>query len=392
MYGSVDDPPGDELARFLLPALHLERLYVKGVGRQIPSPFSNTVPRLRELALSRCTLGWPNPHFNSLTSLSLLRQRDIDADIYPLLEAIRCSPRLEELFLDNESKSRVEQQHQPPGHDISTTPLHSLKRLHVCRLSAGAIKHLFAAFVLLPSRVSMRFADISADFGAIFPETITPLLSPRAATKLELIYPGSHLGRRWETNGAIIHATNGTAHMRWTDRSYQGCDQIFRWIGAKPHGVYTLKEVWLHIGRHANYELLPRDALRDLEKLVIENAADKEFDFKFSQVLSPGEDGVPFPLLSTLELRNVLSVEHYERVLEARSAAGSRLRVLRMRWSDGREAMMAPLAQFVDKLEFYHATGEPPRGLELPKECTTRAGWWEPWPRGFGKDRGTLAD
>ena len=33
---------------------------------------------------------------------------------------------------------------------------------------------------------------------------------------------------------------------------------------------------------------------------------------------------------------------------------------------------MAPLAQFVKKVEFYHVTDVTSRGLELPKECMMR--------------------
>jgi len=100
-------------------------------------------------------------------------------------------------------------------------------------------------------------------------------------------------------------------------------------------------------------------------------------------MLSPNEDGVPSPLLSTLELRNVMRVEEFGEVLKARSDAGFCLKTLRIRWLDGCETRMAPLAQFVDELEFYHVSGKVSRGLELPGECMTRRGRWEPWSRGF---------
>ena len=179
----------------------------------------------------------------------------------------------------------------------------------------------------------------------------------------------------------ILHTTNGVAHTRWSARDHPNCDQIFRSIGEKPHGAYPLKEVWLHIGKYANYKLPPRDALRDLETLIIETDPDVKFDCMFFLTLRPGEDGVPFPRLSTLELRNLYDVELYGRVLGARSAAGFRLEVLRIGWSNGCEARMAPLAQFVDKLEFYHAADKTSRGLELPKECMATTGRWESWSR-----------
>ena len=69
--------------------------------------------------------------------------------------------------------------------------------------------------------------------------------------------------------------------------------------------------------------------------------------------------------------------------LKARSDAGFRLQVLRIRWFDGCEARIALLAQFVKKVEFYHVTDVTSRGLELPKECMMRSGRWQPWSRNF---------
>ena len=68
-------------------------------------------------------------------------------------------------------------------------------------------------------------------------------------------------------------------------------------------------------------------------------------------------------------------------VLKARSDAGFRLKSLRIRWFDGCEARTALLAQFGDQFEFYRISFETQRGLELPKECMTRSGWWQPWFR-----------
>jgi hypothetical protein len=75
------------------------------------------------------------------------------------------------------------------------------------------------------------------------------------------------------------------------------------------------------------------------------------------------------------------------KVLKARSVAGSRLKTLRICCFYGFKARVAPLAQFVDKLDFYGVgcgvSDEASRGLELPEECMTRGRWWEPWYRRF---------
>ena len=377
---------GDDLVNLLAPASHLEYLEVGGDREYVlPTLFPDTPRCLRELVLSRCT-PWPNNQFGSLTSLNLLNQSDTVPDIISLLNALRCSPHLEELLLEYESQLSGEPEPQlPPEYKTSPIPLHSLKRLHICRLSPEATRTLLGALGLLPNGISMRFSITSTEFGAIFPDTITPELSPRAATKLEVIYPS--------VGGVILHTTNGVVHTRWADRLYPARYQFFHWITDKHHEAHPLKELWLQIDREDDYKLPSPHALRDLETLVIETYPDEKFNSMFFFMLSPNERGIPFPLLSTLELRTVFGVAKFGEVLKARSEVGFRLRTLRMRWFDGCEERMAPLAQYVDKLEFYHVSGKASRGLELPEECMTRRGWWEPWSREFiGNPWRTLCD
>jgi len=187
----------------------------------------------------------------------------------------------------------------------------------------------------------MRFSSISLTFGDTFPETIAPELSPRAATKLEVVYPS--------VGGAILHATNGVAHTRWAHRFYPGHHQFFHWIAKIPRNACPLKELWLHIDRGDCYEVPPPHILRALETLVIETCPSEIFESAFFLMLLPDRGGVPSPRPSTLELRNVLRVPTFGEVLKARSDAGSRLNTLRIRWFHGCEAKMTYLAQFVDK-------------------------------------------
>lgn len=136
VYRHVDEDSGDELVRFLLPALHLERQEIGGSGSfPFPTLFSDAAPCLRELVTSRCT-PWPRNQFGSLTSLSLLHQMDIDSNI-DFLNVLRRSPHLEELLLEREFGSSVESRH-PQEPKTRAIPLHSLKRLHICSVLAGA--------------------------------------------------------------------------------------------------------------------------------------------------------------------------------------------------------------------------------------------------------------
>jgi len=113
-------------------------------------------------------------------------------------------------------------------------------------------------------------------------------------------------------------------------------------------------------------------ALCDLETLVIEADPGEKSGHVLFPMLSPTENGVPSPFLSTLELRGVLDVGTFGEVLKARSDAGSLLKTLRIVWPYGLEARVAPLAQFVDKLYSCRVSDETSRGLELPKECMKR--------------------
>ena len=371
VYRYINESSGDELVSFLLTPSRLERLEIRCVGYfPLPTLSSNIAPlRLRELAIWGCS-PWPNHQFGSLTSLSLLCQEDLNASIYRLLDALRCSPHLEDLVLERDLRSSIGVL-QPQEHNVPAVPLRSLKRLNVCRLPVETTRCLLGALDLPSNGIFMRFADVSSDLHAIFPETVAPDVSPRAATKVELIYPPE--------DGVIIHATNGIAYTRltWLSRFSPPL------ITEERRGEYHLKELWLHINGNKYHRMLPLRALHDLERLVVKIDPKRSIDSVLFPMLSPTKNGVPSPLLSTLEVQGAYDVAAFGKVLKARSDAGSRLKMLRTGWFDGCEEMMAPLAQFVDNLDFYRVSDEKSRGLELPEECITRSLWWEPWHRRF---------
>ena len=364
MYKFDDRSCGDELISFLLTPSRLERLKIRSDGRfSLPTlPPDTASLRLREFVISKCSF-WQNHRFGSLTSLSLLFQNDIDANIYSLLDVLRCSPHLEKLVLEKGPVFSTALR-QPPEHNVLVVPLRSLRRLHACRLAVETTRRLLGALDLSPNGIFMRFMNISADPSTIFPETVTPEVSSRAATEVELIYPPKC--------GVIIHTTNGVAHTRLAHRyptDYSRFGQALCWITEKPRGEHLLKELWLQIDRK-DYGVSSPRALCDLETLIIEVDANRNIDSVFSLMLPPNEDDVPSPLLSTLELRNVLI---FAGTPKARSDAGSRLKTLRIRWFTGCEVWMMPLVHFFDKLDFYHVDNKTSRGLELPEECMTKS-------------------
>ena len=330
------------------------------------------LPCLRELVISKITLR-SDHKFRSLTSLSLLCQKRINAEIFSVLDILRCSPLLEELVLGKAPPFKAEQVLHPER-DITAVPLHSLTKLHVCRLSNKATTSLLDALDLPPRGIFMQFTDVLYEgFGSTFAESMKPSNSPLAATKLELIYPPER--------GIIIHATDGATYTRSANRKVVGRSPLLDWILERPPG-YPLKEFWPRIERDVGSGIqLPHPSC-GLETLVID-AADENTGVMLHFWLSPKEDGVPFPLLSTIELRSVPGVVNLEHVLKIRSDAGHRLRTLRIRWYAGCEARVAYLAPFVDRLDVYHADGKARCGMELPEECMMRARWWGPWDHSF---------
>ena len=93
------------------PTTYFERLEIgSDVGFPLPILVSDTAPCLRELIISRCT-PWPNNQFGSLTSLILLRQ-ETDVNICSLLDALRRSPRFDELVLEKRDLPRRIELHQ----------------------------------------------------------------------------------------------------------------------------------------------------------------------------------------------------------------------------------------------------------------------------------------
>ena len=362
----------EELVSFIPTMPHLERLEVLGTEDSWMTWDASkiTLPRLRELAISKCN-PWSDHNFGSLTSLSLLCQEEIDAEIYYILGTLRCSPLLEELVLERAHSYRT-QEVQLPEHETTVVPLHSLTKLHVCRLSEETTRILLGMLDLPTRGMFMRFTDVSEDFGPIF-EELKPSISPLTATKLELIYPPER--------GVIIHATDGATYTRLAHRYVVGRGRVLDRIWERPSG-YPLKELWLRIDRDIRDEIPPPHDSCGLETLIIDTT-DENAGVMIHFWLSPKEDGVPFPLLSTIELRSAPGVVNLEHVLKVRSDAGRRLRTLRIRWYAGCEARVARSAQFVDRLDIYHADDKARRGMELPEGCMTRGRRWGPWDQSF---------
>ena len=362
----------EELADFLSTAPCLEGLEIIGTeGSWMPSTALETsLPHLRELSISRYP-PWSDHKFGSLTSLSLLCQEEIDAEIYSILDTLRCSPLLEELVLERARSPRTEEE-LLTEYGITVVPLQSLTKLHVCRLSDETTRILLGLLDLPTRGMFMRFTDISDDFGPVFEES-KPSISPLTATKLELIYPPE--------GGIIIHASNGATHTRLAHRYIEGRSQLLDWILERPPG-YPLKEFWLRTDRDVYDEIRLPHTSCGLETLIIDTT-DENAGVVIHFWLFPKEGGVPFPLLSTIELRSAPGVVDLEHVLKVRSDAGHRLGTLRIRWYAGCETRIRRMEKFVDRLDIYHADDKARRGMELPEECMTRGRWWGPWDPSF---------
>lgn len=115
-----------------------------------------------------------------------------------------------------------------------------------------------------------------------------------------------------------LHETNGVALARLMEQDFW-CPM---WTTNKR---YFSKELWLHINPCAHYKFPPPFFLPTLETLDIEVDPNDGFNSIFFLAPPPYADNgnlYPFLLLSTLELRGVLSGTEFRKLLEARSDAG----------------------------------------------------------------------
>lgn len=224
-----------------------------------PLSAEELIPERRRLSLSRC-VHWPNNQFGTLTSLTLLCQRDPDPNIYSLSRRHTVFPASQRTL--------------------------ALKRLHIA--------------VFWPKQPDTLSGHLP----------VSPAGSPsdsRAPPQSLFRSPGGDCtrtfsaGRDENRNLPSPGRIDTPRYKRYnTHRFSTGCHRPSQRMTEKPHGTYPLRGLWLHIGQEDHYKVPPPHALRNSEKFIIETDPGGKLNSAFS-LCSPPMKIVhlsPFYLLS----------------------------------------------------------------------------------------------
>lgn len=235
---------------------------------------------------------------------------------------LRDSPQLEELFLclgiGNVGNAL------PSAEPIPTrVSLHALQRLYIRDTPAALVYQLLGSVDFITNEIAMQFTNITSGFTWTFPTTLPLEPSLRAATSFEIIYTSGH--------GMIIQGNNQRVRIRVAHflDSKVNHTEIFSDLARQASPQFPLRELWIHIERKKEYKLPPLSQFSHLEKLVVRVTTDGNPVRRLLQMLGVNGDA-SCPLLSTLTLLGVLSIDVLSKVLKTRSNAGYRLGRLRL--------------------------------------------------------------
>ncbi|KAF9653402.1 hypothetical protein BDM02DRAFT_3257923 [Thelephora ganbajun] len=359
----------------LLETLHIRSREYHHSEDPLPTLFDGDFPSLRELVVNGYN-PLPNNHFRNLTSFHLhLSSVSAGSSLWiPLLEVLRDSPQLEELFLNFDIYNGFPSVPNIPD----PAALHALQRLHLRGVRSTLTRRFLNLVDLVPNGIAMQFTNIIPEFDWMAPPTLPPELSLHSVTSLEIIYPPTH--------GFIVQGTNPGMQIRVAEASDSNNMHaaILSRLIPRTDLQSPLRELWIHIERRKEQNFVSLPEFPHLEKLVVRVTT--EGNSIHCLLLMLDVDGqVPCPLLSTLDLSGPLEMGSLVKVLKVRSKGGCRLEKLRL----GRAHVLVEdierlrVQDYVDELELFGAGADAePCGMELPAVCTTELGeWWESWTK-----------
>jgi len=352
-----------------LEALHISPHRPEPESPPLPTLFNRGSPSLRELAIDGYK-PWPNNQFGGLSSfyLKLSSQGDPHTLLIQLLEMLRDSPQLEELFLHLD----LVNDNPPSAHSIpARVSLHALQKLHLSYTPPILVRQFLGSVDFAPNGIAMQFTNVTSDPDQMFHATLPPELSLQAATSLEIIYTFS--------DGLIIQGTNPGMRIRVAGFLDSGEDQveIFSRLARRTSPQFPLRELWIHIEREGGYKFPPLSQFNDLEKLTVRSTRGDPVGQLLRMLDADGD--VPCPLLSTLHLLGLSGVEDLSKILKARSDAGCRLERLGLGKVHVPVESVTMLRGYVEEVEVFDEDWEP-CGMELPAVCMGETGgWWESW-------------
>jgi len=154
--------------------------------------FKGGMPSLLRLFIPECT-PWPNNNFKNLKLLCLYNQSGLELELPELLQMLRGSPTIEELYIRQREHS--ERINGPPPNLGPTFQAHSLRKLRFHDFSSRAIAPILSTMQLQPNGVAVYLSDTIMAADAL--AQILPLFPPGctlgSTEKLEVYHESQEL-------------------------------------------------------------------------------------------------------------------------------------------------------------------------------------------------------
>ena len=351
--------------------------------RRLRAMFKGGLPRLCQLFIPGYT-PWPNNDFKNLTFLCLYNQSALEEELPDLLQMLRGSPSLEELYIRQHQYSDWIE--DPPPNPGPTFPAHSLRKLRLHNFSIVATVCILSTMILQPNGVAVHFSDTLMDTDTF--TQIFPLFPPECAlgrTEMLEVYHESGA-----TFGIMFCCTGGSLRiggsLTWPDEEAktQAAISLFGYIYQEC--AKTLKELWIH-----NFNSMGEGYIFDnfscfnLEKLVLVGGGD--VSDRLCAVLDPGNPEIqdlPAPRLRSLAIRRIDEQPQLERLIalcEGRSKTDHPLHNVSVACgsTDVPEWMVRLCSSSETPIHIDTQDEWDGQMMELPAICDYSGPWWPSW-------------
>jgi len=368
---TITSDVGWENGSFDLPLTRLRTLFV---GELAP---------LRRLFIPEGT-PWPYNDFMNLKFLCLYNQPTLENELPELLEMLRGSPTIEELYIRQRENS--DWMENPPSNLGPVFQAHSLKKFRLHDFSVEAIVCILSTMQLQPNGVAVYLSDavMSADiFAQIFP-LFPPECTLSKTERLEVYHEPRDIF------GIIFCGTGGSFKIGGCLSCHDGDDgtkpaiSLLRYIYKEC--AQTLKELWIHnsYDDEESY-IFDNFSCYNLEKLVLVETRSNASD-RLCEVLDPSGPrtrDLPAPRLRSLTIRGIDEESQLKRLItlcEGQSETDHPLHEVSVCGQEGLPDWMTGLCGLPSTPIHIEAWNEwDAQLMELPAVCTEDTSiWWPP--------------
>lgn len=350
---------------------------------ELEALFQNGLPRLRQLFIAEC-IPWPSNDFKNLTCLCLYNQPDLEDQLTDLLQMLRRSPNIEELYIrQREESHRITTHPSNPG---PTFPTCSLRKLHLRNFGNVAIASIFSTMLLQPNGVAVHISDATMDadtFDQIFP-SLPPEFTLGSAKKLEVYHDLCvHLG-------IMFCAVGGS--LRICGHPAPGHRMLFRYIYREC--ARSLEELWIHNGNVGENFIFDGFSCFNLVNLVVVGRVN--VTGRLCETLHPRTleiRDLPAPRLRSLTIPYITDRSRLQWLIalcEARSRTGNPLQEVSIACGSRKvpEWMTRLCSSSPTPIRMETRNERGGRMMELPIVCKDSTGpWWPSWTVWGKKDR-----